>query len=254
MSTGEDADPARGIALLLKAAEANEPGAQTNLGFAYATGTGVEQDDAKAAEWYQRAADQRLTRAALATGQIYATGRGVEKDLAKAVHYLQIAMSGRSEVALQMLGGLVASGEVAEAAVGEEQALMAISAAADTGDAKAIDWLTARAEGGEDYAYLRLAKVYLDGTVVPADPAKAADYYLKAAMAKYPEAQLQLAELYAAGNGVEQDYIEAHKWANLAAANGSETAAARRDLFANLMTPEQIAEAQTRARALLAAK
>ncbi len=42
--------------------------------------------------------------------------------------------------------------------------------------------------------------------------------------------------------------IEAHKWANVAAANGSETGAERRDTYANLMTPEEVAEAQARAR------
>ena len=51
---------------------------------------------------------------------------------------------------------------------------------------------------------------------------------------------------------VAQDFVEAHKWANVAAANGNEEAAERRDVFANLMTPEQIAEAQDRARRVLA--
>ena len=58
----------------------------------------------------------------------------------------------------------------------------------------------------------------------------------------------QLAEDYAAGNGVEQDIVEAHKWANVAAANGVEAAADRRDVLANLMTPDQVADAQARAK------
>ena len=50
------------------------------------------------------------------------------------------------------------------------------------------------------------------------------------------------------GHGVPQDYVSAHMWLNLAAAQGEEKAAERRDYVAALMTPEQIAEAQRLAR------
>jgi len=51
---------------------------------------------------------------------------------------------------------------------------------------------------------------------------------------------------------VEQDYVLAHKWANLAAARGSRKAAKSRKLFSKLMTPEQIAQAQRLAREYVA--
>ncbi|MFQ5564708.1 MAG: sel1 repeat family protein, partial [Parvularculaceae bacterium] len=54
------------------------------------------------------------------------------------------------------------------------------------------------------------------------------------------------------GRGVPQDFVEAHKWFNLAASRASgdirETAAKNRDIMAAKMTPEQIAEAQKQAR------
>jgi uncharacterized protein len=50
------------------------------------------------------------------------------------------------------------------------------------------------------------------------------------------------------GNGVLQDYVLAHMWLNLAAAQGDKDAAKQRDELAAKMTPDQIAEAQRLAR------
>ena len=62
------------------------------------------------------------------------------------------------------------------------------------------------------------------------------------------DAQLELAKRLATGDGVPQDYIAAHKWANLAAIGGGEEAIKMRDTFAKLMTPDQVADAQKQAR------
>ena len=51
------------------------------------------------------------------------------------------------------------------------------------------------------------------------------------------------------GVGVPQDFVEAHKWLNLAAARGDEKAAAERDTLAKEMTVEERAEARKLARA-----
>ncbi len=60
--------------------------------------------------------------------------------------------------------------------------------------------------------------------------------------------QYTLGVLYANGYGVPQDFVQAHKWYNLAAANGAEVAGLRRDTLAKQMIPAQIAEAQQLAR------
>jgi TPR repeat protein len=49
--------------------------------------------------------------------------------------------------------------------------------------------------------------------------------------------------MYANGEGVPQDYVQAFVWFNLAASE-SDKAAQYRDLVASKMTPAQIAEAQ----------
>jgi TPR repeat protein len=64
-----------------------------------------------------------------------------------------------------------------------------------------------------------------------------------------------LAEMYDRGQGVPQDYVQAHLWLNLAAAHSAtaesevrEIAVKYRDRIAAKMTPAQIAEAQKLAR------
>lgn len=61
------------------------------------------------------------------------------------------------------------------------------------------------------------------------------------------DSQYMLARLYADGKGTLQDYVEAHKWANLAAARGHKKAAELRESLTERMTQRQIAEAQTAA-------
>jgi peptidoglycan hydrolase-like protein with peptidoglycan-binding domain len=62
------------------------------------------------------------------------------------------------------------------------------------------------------------------------------------------DAQFMLGYMYASGKGVLQDYIQAHKWFNLSAFQGNERAMDSRDKIVEVMTPEQIAQAQSLAR------
>ena len=65
-------------------------------------------------------------------------------------------------------------------------------------------------------------------------------------------AQFNLGVKYATGQGVPQDYVQAHMWFNLAASRSTgevrEDAVERRDQTANEMTPDQLAEAHRLAR------
>ena len=59
----------------------------------------------------------------------------------------------------------------------------------------------------------------------------------------------ELGMMYCIGRDVEQDYVTAHKWFNLAAMKGNEAAREYRRELAQEMSPLQIAEAQRQARA-----
>ena len=66
-------------------------------------------------------------------------------------------------------------------------------------------------------------------------------------------AQTNLGVRYAKGEGVPQDYVQAHRWLNLAASNflpaeKRDKAVKTRDIVAKRMTPAQISEDQKLAR------
>ena len=123
------------------------------------------------------------------------------------------------------------------------------SAAYDRGDyATAHRLLHPLAEQGDANAQLILGGMYYDGLGVPQDYAEAVRWYRLVADQGLAHAQDNLGFLYANGLGVSQDYVRAHMWSNLSAVQDDETALVYRDLYAQRMTPEQIAEAQRLAR------
>ncbi len=72
-------------------------------------------------------------------------------------------------------------------------------------------------------------------------------------------AQYNLGVTYYKGQGVPQDYVQAHMWFNLAVSNlaadaDRDKAVLNRDIVAYRMTPAQIAEAQRLAREWMAKK
>ena len=72
-------------------------------------------------------------------------------------------------------------------------------------------------------------------------------WYRLAAEQGDASAQFNLGVTY--DNGVAQDYVQAHMWFNLAASQrGSPFYVSSRDSVANLMTPDDISEAQRLAR------
>lgn len=62
------------------------------------------------------------------------------------------------------------------------------------------------------------------------------------------EALYDLGILFSTGQGVEMDYVAAHKWFNLAALRGSQEAKTWRQHLATEMSQFEIAEAQRQAR------
>ncbi len=61
-------------------------------------------------------------------------------------------------------------------------------------------------------------------------------------------AQSNLGTLYGEGQGVPQDYVLAHMWFSLAAAEGNENAVQNRDLAEKRMTPAEMSKAERLAR------
>ena len=73
--------------------------------------------------------------------------------------------------------------------------------------------------------------------------------HLRLAEAGESVAQMQLGLLYSTGQkGAPLDYIEAHKWLNLAALRDNNEAKRLRSELADVMSREEISEAQRQAR------
>lgn len=76
------------------------------------------------------------------------------------------------------------------------------------------------------------------------DYAEAADEWTPEAQAGVAKAQYRLAKLYEDGLGVAQNFVKAHLWFNLAAAQGHEKARKAREALAARMAAGQVARAQ----------
>jgi TPR repeat protein len=239
---------------LTLAAKAGEAGAQSNLGYIYATGKGAEQDYTKAFEWYEKASDQGLLRATTALANLYEIGNGVAQNLPQAISLYNEAASQGEPRAQNQLAKLITTGQ-AELPLKASEGIIWVADLALTGDGKALEWLEQKAQSGNVSAEARLGHFYTQNNTdqdVDDHQTKAFELLTNAASRGNAFGQYHLAQLYGTGSGVEQDYVQAHKWANLAAARGNPDAAKSRDLFSKLMTAEQIAEAQKLARTYVA--
>lgn len=87
----EERNPAKGMYLLEKAAEADEPTAAYALGREYLRGSNIAQSFVLAGDWLTRAAD-RNAMAALRLSEMYASGLGFPQDVERARTMLDAAL------------------------------------------------------------------------------------------------------------------------------------------------------------------
>ena len=104
-----------------------------------------------------------------------------------------------------------------------------------------FQWL---AERGSPDAQLGLGTLYEEGKGSPRNYEEATHWYSRAAKQGLARAQVRLARMYYFGRYVRQDNFLAYIWLTLAAQQGDETGRHNRDKVAELMSPEQVAEAQ----------
>ncbi|MFQ5619952.1 MAG: tetratricopeptide repeat protein, partial [Rhodospirillales bacterium] len=107
----------------------------------------------------------------------------------------------------------------------------------------AAEWLRRSASQGYIEAQTEMARMYRLGDGVPQDYAKMAEWYQRAAQQGDVGAQLFLADSYAYGYGVEPDSVRAYMWYEIAIQYWGPLAVRARDVVAEKMSPEQIAEA-----------
>lgn len=117
---------------------------------------------------------------------------------------------------------------------------------------EAAKWYRLAAEQGVVVAQRDLGQMYYHGSGVIQDYTEALRLYRLAVAGGDRLAQHLLAEMYANGVGLERDNVRAHMWYNIASSLGWPSSGGDRDLLAESMTREQIAEAQRLARECVA--
>jgi TPR repeat protein len=109
---------------------------------------------------------------------------------------------------------------------------------------EAVRWYRLAAEQGHASAQNNLGLMYTEGNGVPEDDAEAVRWYRLAAEQGDALAQTNLGFMYGNGDGVPRDLVFAYTWFNLSAAQGNETAQRNNEMIEQIMTREEISEAQ----------
>lgn len=203
-------DEKQGVEWLEKAAGQGNVKAQSMMGTRYLNGAGVEQNDSLAVEYLLAASSEGNARANLQMGLLHEYGREVDKDLDQSAKYYYRA-----------------------AVIGDEEGITRLTILADM-----------EALGASAY----LGLLHLRGHGFSKNPIKAFELAKIDAEGGHSYAQFLISEAYGIGQGVDRNVEKAYMWANLSAAQSFPEAAARRDVWAQVMTPEQIEAAQTLSR------
>lgn len=231
---------AKAVVLLRPFADNGLAAAQTHMGDCYEGGIGFPHDSVEAAKWYRKAAYQGIAEAQYALGILLLGREGVTEDYAEAAFWLGRAATQGEPAAQAALGGLYVLGD----GVPEDYT-------------KAANWLLKAALQGIASAQEQLGRLYVRGDGTTQDVTMGLFWFRRAANQGDTSAQTDLALAYELGIGIKQDFIKAHMWYNLAGAADrgyasdnavAGKARAARDRLEIKMTPEQIAEAQKRAR------
>jgi len=240
---GVEPNPSEAMRWLIEAARSDDVEAFFLLGNAYSGGLGIEPDLQKAWGMYERASSEGYPPATTAMAKMLEKQQGADA-MEKAVNMYRKAAKQGDRAAVLYLGKLTGAGQLDGLAPPHLSVPWAIEAARD-GDTAALDWVRAQAEQGLRPARTAYGLWLLEAE---ANPAAAVGFLQAAAEAGDVEAQFQMGLLLTKGDGLEQDYVQAHAWLNIAATGGHAEAAQKRGVISDLMTSEQLAEAQRVAR------
>jgi len=111
-------------------------------------------------------------------------------------------------------------------------------------DAEAVKWYKKAADQGDAGAQSNLGIMYDNGEGVPENDAEAVRWFRKAANQGHAKAQFNLAVMYFNGDGVPENHVRAYVWLSMAKTQGHESAKKAVETVKNLMTKQQIAQAQ----------
>ena len=216
-----------------KGARKGYPPAEVNLAAAALAGWGGSSNAGTALYWLQEAAKQDYTVAYFDLGIVYMHGCGVPQDYQQAAKYFALGANADHAASQMNLGYLYDHG------LGVTQ-----------NRATAANWYRKAADEDEPSAQYNLADLYLRGEGVPQDDALAFLWFQKSATQGHSTARIMLGSLYAAGRGTSKDLQAAYQWLTAARLLGDARANTELAAIESQLSPEQIAQAKSRAESL----
>jgi TPR repeat protein len=206
-NSGIPRDPAAGFPFVLRAANANLPLAEKNVGIFYRDGTGVAADRTISLSWFQKAANAGDHYSETEIGDAYWNGTApYPKDPAQAVGwYLKAATDANEPGAARMLGIAYRDG----LGVGPDRPT-------------SLKWFLQAAQKNDAYSAAEIAFAYIYGTQpYPLNPALAFSW-LRIAVVSPTEtlAQRFLGIAYRDGLGTPRDPAQARYWLGQASLHG----------------------------------
>jgi len=108
---------------------------------------------------------------------------------------------------------------------------------------EALKWWKRAAKQGHVKTQIDLAQIYDNGIFIPEDHAEALKWWEQAAKQGSDKAQFNLASEYAMGEVMMTDYEKAYAWYSASAIQGNHSASKGRDMIAEQLTSDALAEA-----------
>jgi TPR repeat protein len=200
------------IELIKKAAELNEPSAQSTLGSIYEVGAyGVTQDPVQALSWYFKAAQAGNGLAQMKVGDAYFIGEGITKDVSKGIEYLEKA------AAQNVIGAILSLALINKFGVDGFDSFV-------VDNEQSFSWYLKGAELGDKVCEYQVGLSFLVGDYVEIDDTKAATWLQKAADKGNADAMYAVGVMYINGRHFEQNTETAKHFYQQAADKGCEAA------------------------------
>ena len=197
----------------LKKAEAGDIDAQYAIATAFFEGEEIAEDYAQAINWFRKAAESGHAESAYTMGRMCLRGMGLKEDPSEAAKWFTKALAHGLGLWYVWCDAV---------SVGDAYYFGRSGVAIDY--AEAFRWYRVAADGGPEYAMVKVGIMYAAGEGVLKDDAEAARWYRKAANLGDWEGWYKLGMCYKDGVGVEKDSQEAEKWFLLAARKNHEDA------------------------------
>ena len=208
-ATNLGANPGVALEFFQKAAELGDNGAGRRIADMHLRGEAVVQDVGKAEQMLIDLATAGDAQSYIALGDIKRDGEFVTADPAKAVDYYQKAAALNNSTGTLRLASLYTTG----------------MAGVPVDVPRGLQYFDEAVSQGSNGARQALAAIYLEGRLVQADPRKAIDLLLQAAMLGDGDAAEDLAVLYARNDPLPANYDEVKTYLDLALAMGNTRAA-----------------------------